>query len=218
MMTLLIACKVFQKQVEQIGSPHDVIYLEQGLHKYPKVLAKELQEAIDASKQYKTILLGYGLCSRAVIGLRAASHQKLVIPRIDDCIGISMGSRDCYYEEFSAHPGTYYFTQGWVEAADDPLRRYYEILERYDEETAEYTTRDNLKHYKRTVFIRNADTGEEEAKAYAQKFAEFFHLAYEEMNGSPVYLKKLIFGPWDDNFVIVEGEQPLQDEMFQDII
>lgn len=217
-MSILIACKVLKKQIEQIGKvPHDVIYLEQGLHRYPQVLKNELQGVINASKQYDAILLGYGLCSRAVIGLQAALHQKLIIPRIDDCIGISMGSRNCYYKEFPAHPGTYYFTEGWVEAAEDPLKIYYEILEKYDEETAEWTTRDNLKHYERTVFIQNSDSGEDEAKAYAQKFAAFFKLSYEEMNGSLDYLRKLIFGPWDDDFVIAEGGQSLQDEMFQNI-
>lgn len=214
-MTIIIACKVLQKQIEQLGEvPYDVIYLEQGLHRYPNVLTEKLQEAIAASERYNTILLGYGLCSRAVIGLQAAPHQKLIIPRIDDCIGISMGSRKSYYQEFAAHPGTYYFTQGWVEAAEDPMKMYYEILEKYDEETAEWTTQDYLKHYERTVFIRNSESGEEEAKAYARKFADFFKLSYAEMDGSLEYLKKLIFGPWDENFVIIEGGQPLQDEMF----
>jgi hypothetical protein len=93
-MTIIIACKVLQKQIEQLGEvPYDVIYLEQGLHRYPNVLTEKLQEAIAASERYNTILLGYGLCSRAVIGLQAAPHQKLFIPRIDDCIGISMGNK-----------------------------------------------------------------------------------------------------------------------------
>jgi hypothetical protein len=219
MKTLLIACKVLQKQIEQIGNiPCDVVYLEQGLHRYPKILTAKLQEAVDSSAPYQTILLGYGLCSRAVIGLQAAPDQKLIMPRIDDCIGIAMGSRKRYYQEFRDHPGTYYFTRGWVEAAGDPLKIYHEMLEKYDEDTAEWIARENLKHYERTVFIRNSDSGEEEAKAYAKKFAEFFELAYGEMNGSSEYLKKLVYGPWDSNFLLIERGQPLQDEMFLDRI
>ncbi|MDR1320217.1 MAG: DUF1638 domain-containing protein [Gracilibacteraceae bacterium] len=214
-MTILIACKVLQRQAEALGMPYESIYLEQGLHKYPQLLTKELQKAVDASGAYGTILLGYGLCSRAVVGLRAASHQKMIIPRIDDCIGICMGGRERYYREFHARPGTYYFTRGWVEVGDDPLRRYYEILEKYDEETADYTTRDNLKHYRETVFIRNDAAGEEEARAYAQKFADFFGLAYSEIDGSAEYLAKLFSGPRDEDFVTVQGGQALTDEMFQ---
>jgi hypothetical protein len=219
MKMVLVVCDAFKKQIEQVGEiPHDIIYLEQGLHQHPKILTNKLQEAINSVNSYDVILLGYGLCSRSVIGLQAAPHQKMVIPRIDDCIGISMGSRNRYLEEFSAHPGTYYFTQGWVETSDDPMKRYYEIMEKYDEETAEWAIMDILKHYTRAVFISNSDFGEEEARAYVYKFAEFFKLTYVEMNGSFNYLKKLIFGPWDDNFVIVEGGYALQDEMFRDPI
>ncbi len=215
--TLIIACKVFKDQIEQIGNvPHDVLYLEQGLHRTPQNLTEELQELIGSSKQYTTIILGYGLCSRAVIGLHGAPHQTIVIPRIDDCIGICMGSRSLYLEEFMAHPGTYYFTRGWHEAAEDPLRRYHETVEKYGEEIAEWTVRDNLKHYERTVFIRNDEDGDKEAKDHAQEFARFFNLNYEEVNGSLEYLRQLIYGPWDDNFVVVQDGQDFIDEMFQD--
>lgn len=98
------------------------------------------------------------------------------------------------------------------------MKRYYEIMEKYDEETAEWAIMDILKHYTRAVFISNSDFGEEEARTYVYKFTEFFKLTYVEMNGSFNYLKKLIFGPWDDNFVIVEGGCALQDEMFRDQI
>lgn len=215
---LIIACKVLKAQIEQLGQiPQDAIYLEQGLHRTPRNLTEELQEAINGASQYDTIYLGYGLCSRAVIGLQAAPHQKLIIPRIDDCIGISMGSRNRYYEEFLSHPGTYYFSRGWVEAAEDPLKEYNKTLEKYGEEVAEWTIRESLKHYERTVFIRNFEVGEEEAKVYAQKFAGFFDLLYEEINGSLDYVNKLINGPWDDDFVIIQGGKSLEDEMFQGI-
>lgn len=130
--TIVIACAVLQAQIEELGSkPYDFIYLKQGLHRTPELLRIELQEMIDSSPEYSRILLGYGLCSRAMIGLKAAEHQTLIIPKIDDCIGISMGSRARYYQEFNLNPGTYYFTKGWVEAASDPLKEFHETKEKY---------------------------------------------------------------------------------------
>ena len=64
-----------------------------------------LQEKIDASRKGKgTILLGYGLCSRAVVGLRSEKCS-LVVPCVDDCIGIFLGSREAYLKQAKAEPG-----------------------------------------------------------------------------------------------------------------
>ena len=136
--TIVIACNVLKNQIESIGaSDYDYVYLEQGLHRTPNTLRTELQSEISKASTYERILLGYGLCSRAVIGLRAGLNQTMILPRIDDCIGLSLGYRSKYYTEFDQNPGTYYFTKGWVEAAEDPLKEYYRTLEKYDEETAQ---------------------------------------------------------------------------------
>jgi hypothetical protein len=213
--TLVIACDVLRDQLEQLGpTPYAFVYLEQGLHRTPIKLRDELQKAIYASAEYDLILLGYGQCSRAVIGLRAQGHQRMIIPKIDDCIGLSMGTRAQYYEAFNQSPGSYYFTKGWVEAANDPLKEYHEIVAKHGVEIAEWTSRECLKHYKRTVFIKTQDEIHEPSRVYAKEFARFFNLRYEEMLGSPIYLKKLLFGPWDEDFVIIPGGQTVDDEMF----
>ncbi|MDA8212900.1 MAG: DUF1638 domain-containing protein [Clostridia bacterium] len=215
--TLVIACDVLKNQIESLGEVHyDFIYLEQGLHRTPKMLAEQLQKTIDESCGYSVLLLGYGLCSRAVIGLRAAPHQKMIIPRIDDCIGISMGSRAKYYREFHQNPGTYYFTRGWIEAAEDPLKEYHRSVDKYGEDTALWAAWECMKNYQRTVLIRTSGQVHEPSKQYVTEFARFFKLQYEEMNGGFDYLKKLLFGPWDEDFVVIDGDIPADDEMFKD--
>ena len=49
--------------------------LDFGLHLHPGELTAALQAAIDASTGFDAILLGYGLCSNAVVGLRATTAQ-----------------------------------------------------------------------------------------------------------------------------------------------
>jgi len=213
--TLVIACDVLRDQFESLGpTPYVFVYLEQGLHRTPIILTEELQKAIDASTEYDLILLGYGQCSRAVIGLKAQDHQTMIIPKIDDCIGLSMGSRAQYYEVFNENPGSYYFTKGWVEAANDPLKEYYVTLAKHGEEIAQWTSNECLKHYKRVVLIKTEEEVHEPSKLYVNEFAQFFNLNYEEMLGSPIYLKKLLAGPWDEDFVTVSGGQTVDDEMF----
>lgn len=212
---IVISCSVLREQIEAIGPPdYEYMYLEQGLHRTPNVLREDLQKAIDESRNYDFILLGYGLCSRAMTGLQARKEQTLIIPRIDDCIGLSLGARLKYYEEFEKNPGTYYFTRGWIEAAEDPLKEYHKTLAKYGKEIAEWTAFESLKHYRRTVLIRTDSSDDEPSKLYVRNFAQFFNLQYEEIFGSLDYVKKLLFGPWDEDFVIVKNGKITSDEMF----
>lgn len=75
--------------------PPDVSYevLDFGLHVNPQALKQALREAIDraaGSADVDVIILGYGFCSMAVMGLRA-NGCTLVVPRVDDCIASFFG-------------------------------------------------------------------------------------------------------------------------------
>ena len=180
--------------------PHEV--LDFGLHIKPEELKKALQEKIDeASPKADVLLLGYGLCSMAVVGLKAATAT-LVIPRSDDCIAIFLGSCNAYKEQAKKEPGTYYLTKGWIEAGDTPFEEHKIMIEKYGEEKAERMTRLLLKNYTRLAFINTGVYEIERYQEYARKTAEEFNLRFEEIDGSPALVKKLLFGPWDEEFVV----------------
>src|SRR4030065_1643035 len=116
------------------GRSHEV--LDFGLHTNPKSLKRALQNAINSSAPgIETILLGYGLCSQAVVGLRSGSRT-LIIPRVDDCIAIFLGSAAEYHKQYDTVPGTYYFTKGWIESNDTPFSEYDTLVGRYGEQIA----------------------------------------------------------------------------------
>ena len=97
--------------------PEDLPYevLDFGLHLRPQNLKNVLQAKIEeASQNADVLLLGYGLCSMAIVGLKAATAT-LVIPRVDDCIAIFLGSGEAYKQQAKKEPGTYYLTKGWIE-------------------------------------------------------------------------------------------------------
>ncbi len=122
----------------------------------PPTLKSKLQEAIDAScEHFDTILLGYGLCSMALVGLRA-NQCTLVTPRVDDCIAIFLGSHQSYLEQASKAPGTYYLTKGWIEVADTPFDEYERLIAKYGKTRADRVMKTLLKNYTRLVYI---DTG-----------------------------------------------------------
>jgi hypothetical protein len=200
----VIACAtVIEEMLPFLPSdvPHEV--LDFGLHINPAELKKVLQEKIDeASQNADVLLLGYGLCSMAVVGLKATTAT-LVIPRTDDCIGIFLGSCNAYKEQAKKEPGTYYLTKGWIEVGDTPFEEHKLLVEKYGEAKAERMTRLLLKNYKRLAFIDTGVYEIERYREYARKTAEKFELRFEEIDGSPALVKKMIFGPWDDEFVVV---------------
>ena len=105
-----------------------------GLHVNPGKLRQTLQEAVDGvGGQYETIILGYGLCSQAVVGIKA-NGCRLVVPRVDDCIALFLGSRSAYSAQCRAEPGTYYLTKGWIEVGDTPFSEYDRSIQLYGKE------------------------------------------------------------------------------------
>lgn len=202
--TKVIACATVIEEMLPF-LPADMSYeiLDFGLHLVPSNLKSKLQEAIDASSHhFNTILLGYGLCSMALVGLRA-NGCTLVTPRVDDCIAIFLGSRQSYMEQAKKAPGTYYLTKGWIEVADTPFDEYERMVGQYGAERADRLMKIMLKNYTRLVYI---DTGHDDKQRYidyARKTAEQFNLRFEELPGSNSLILKLISGPWDDEFLVV---------------
>lgn len=201
----VIACATV---IEEMLSflPDDLPYevLDFGLHLNPAELKRVLRKKIDeASVEVDVLLLGYGLCSMAVVGLKATTAT-LVIPKTDDCIAIFLGSASAYKQQSKAEPGTYYLTKGWIEAGDTPFEEHELIVERFGEEKAKRMTGFLLKNYKRLALI---DTGQyeiERYRDYTRSKAEEFELRFEEIDGSSRLIEKMLRGPWDEEFAVVE--------------
>ena len=211
----VIACATVMEEILPF-LPGDVAYeiLDFGLHLRPGELKKTLQDKIDqASQNADVLLLGYGLCSMAVVNLHATTAT-LVIPRVDDCISIFLGSGAAYRREARQEPGTYYLTKGWIEVGDSPFEEYKRMIERYGEEKSRRMIGLMLKNYKRLAFINTGQYDIERYQAYSQRTADQFGLRYEEIPGSPALIKKLVFGPWDEEFVVVPPGQTVKYEDF----
>jgi len=104
----------------------------------------------------------------------------MVIPRVHDCISLLLGSRRQYDSEFDQFPGTYYLSKGWKE----------------------------YKNYQRVVFIRTVNNCEEYIK-YSKEVADFLNLKFHEAEGSAEYLRKLVHGEWDKEFLIIPPGKPV---------
>ncbi len=212
--TKVIACATVIEEMQPLMPPAmQRQTLDFGLHLHPNQLTQSLQAAINQSTEADLILLGYGLCSRAVVGL-TAPHCTLVVPRVDDCIAIFLGSRAAYCAQARQEAGTYYLTKGWIEVGDSPFEEYKRLCDRYGEPKALRMIKLTLRNYTRLAFINTGAYELERYRQYARQAAEQFGLRFEELEGAPTLVQKLLFGPWDDEIVVCPPGQTITYDMF----
>lgn len=202
----IIACKTLKDEIDAFRPEHiEVEYIESGYHRYPDQLRKLLQSHIDNITDADVLILGYGLCSNGLSELNS-KDKTLIIPRFHDCIGILMGSREKYNEEFNKEPGTYYLSKGWIDELREPYSEYQDYVKKYGEEIAKWSIDMQYKNYTRLVFINSKNLGDQsEYKEYAKKVADFLGLKFEILNEENNLFEKFVSKDWenDPNFILV---------------
>jgi hypothetical protein len=211
----IIACKTVLEEMRRLLPPDlESLSLESGLHLHPDKLRNALQALIDEiTADTKIIILGYGLCSMGVIGLKAADST-LVVPQIDDCVAIFLGSRRAYKRELSQEPGTYFLSKGWIEAGITLLDELKRMEQRYGKRRAEQLMERMLQQYRRLAFIDMGHQDQEPYRQFSRRAAKKLNLYYQEIKGTPEFLKKMCNGPWDEEFVVAPPGHPIRLEDF----
>jgi hypothetical protein len=209
----IIACETLRDEHTQVAPHLEVEFVQGLLHDYPEKLRAELNTRIAATPGSRTILLGYGRCSNGTAGLEAGPHR-LVLPAVDDCISLLLGSRRRYLQEFRAHPGTYYYTRGWVDYIEDPYQEYLKMIPKYGEERAEQIARMILANYTRVALVDTGTYPLDQYEPYVQRVGAFYALPVHRLRGSLRLFQKLVRGPHDDEFIVVEPGGTLDESLF----
>lgn len=230
----LIACDVFTREMSfaTARSEHifDSVYLPFGLHCTPNDLRTRIQAEIDAAEGhgYDCIVLAYGLCSRGTAELVARSVP-LLIPRAHDCITLFLGARARYRSEFSGHPGTYYYSPGWIERSEGDVEqgtigdkkdrlyneRYQEYVEKYGEDNAKFLLEQEigwLSNYNRAVLIDTGIGPTHNYRDFVKNLASSHGWEYEELEGDTDLIRRLASGDWndEDSLLVRPGERVIE--------
>jgi hypothetical protein len=213
----VIACHVLWREVCHFASVSrnvfNVHFLQQGLHNTPDNLRKELQEAIDRVEgDYSAILVGYGLCCNGLEGI-TARDTKLVFMRGHDCITFLLGSKQHYQEYFERHPGTYWYSPGWIDTGTMPSKaRYHQVLqsyvEKYGEDNAEYLMKMEqgwLGRYSNAAYVDLGFYNTERHKAYTQQCACWLGWDCDILSGNPQLIVSFLEGKWNPEEFLVVG-------------
>lgn len=147
--------------------------------------AKEMGRSVDA------LVLGYGLCGNALERpqeLLAGAGAPLFIPMdedhpVDDCVGLLIGGRECYYGEQCRVAGTFFMLPGWT-------RHWRGIFEgEYKKYPLEMVKR-MFDHYERSLLVTNPVMPEQRMRENIEEFTKIFGFRVEVREGTLDILRK----------------------------
>ena len=228
----IIACRILTRELSFLASQSpnqvDITWVGRGLHNIPDNLRAHLCATVDdlyRQLEDKTlehrpdyIVLGYGLCSNAVVGVRCRDIP-IVVPRTDDCIALFMGSQQRYLREFEEAKGAYWLNSGWFEQSirlidgeDIKRRRWLEYAERFGEDNADYLIEVESsweQHYSTLGYIRSSvyDAPENLKRSEEEAAKKGWNLRV--VDDDLRMLRMMVDGTWNDReFLILRpGEQ-----------
>jgi hypothetical protein len=143
--------------------------------------AREMGRFVDA------LVLGYGLCGNALNKpheLLADAGVPIFIPMdrdhpVDDCVGLIMGGRDCYYGEQCKVAGTFFMIPGWTRHWEELFKKEYG---QFDVEFARRIF--GMSNYERSLLIPNAALPVEQMRQNIAEFNRLFGFRTELLEGS----------------------------------
>lgn len=224
-----VVCKVLQREAYLCAARSqnvvDVVLMPQGLHNEPDKLRTcvqdELRRTSDVQQRpYDAVLLGYGLCSHGIVGLSATIP--IVAVRGHDCITLLLGSRRKYQDYFDSHRGVYWYSPGWIESGTQPGRERYarllaEYRAKYGPDNAEYLMQMEqgwMKEYGWATYVDWGWPQSETWKNYTRECAKFLNWNYDQLEGSPSLMQRMVDGQWDEaDFLVVQPVRRIADDL-----
>ena len=216
MNTAIIACKTIEDELRHAmahtGTDWPVVWLEQGLHNVPDMLRSALQTALNDVRAQR-VLLAMGFCGNAIRGVEVPVAE-LIIPRVDDCISLLLGSVQRRLEVSREH-AAYFFTEGWLRGERNIWVEHLHMLEEYGEELTEELEKDMFGHYKTLGLLDCGIKPMDELIQGTKMIADGLHLTQQVIPATTRYLADLLTGPWTpERFLIMRaGETITEDKL-----
>lgn len=206
MKTAIICCENLKEELSSaLKANHaccQIIWVSSDYHMNPNRLRQKLQSEIDQLTSIDRILLGYGCCGNAVIGLKATTAE-IIIPKADDCIDILLSTGGGKQKRKMK---TFFVSKGWLNSAQQMVIEYNRLAQRYGELETRSIWRTMLAQYDYLMFI---DTGIEDKKELnnllqiAEGIASKMDLELIVERGSAQLLYELLNEPYTNDFCVI---------------
>lgn len=172
------------------------------MHNYPHQLKEKLQQSIDEITDNDYIIMLFGLCGNALLGL-SSQTANLVIPKVDDCISMFLGGNEKRRKRESTAKA-YYLTKGWLRYENNIWHEYLRSVDEYGREKTRSLFNIMLKHYTHLAVI---ETGAYDTEGFLEKtrsIAREFNLAHQVVKSDLTLLYKALQADWETNFALIK--------------
>ncbi len=220
----LICCEVFTREVclciFKSLNTIDVEFTSKSSHENPERLRNTIQEIINKAEKadcYDAILLGFGICGNATIGI-SSNLLPIVIPRAHDCCTIFLGSKEKFYTYFKDNFSKEWSSVGYMERGTSAFHETYtgkmlgldnsyeDFVMKYGEENAKYLweTLHPESNNNELIFIDMPEISSDLQTNALENIAKQNNKKIRILNGNMRIIKNLIDGNWNDkDFLIV---------------
>jgi hypothetical protein len=206
----VLTCKALAHILEpMVDDKTEVKVLEIALHVDPNKLRARLLEEVALLEDHDTdILLGYGLCGRALEGV-VSSRSTLIMPKVDDCVCALLGSRERRRELLNKDAGCYFLEQHWLDTELNIFTDLMKGLERIPPEKRDRIIKLTLKNYHTLVLLDAGDISPE-AESACRVYAGRYDMNLIRIETDPGLLTRFIKGPWrEEEFLVLPPGKPV---------
>lgn len=209
MNTIALACQTISEEVmlviNALEVPFPVLWVDAGLHNFPEKLSSRLQEEINRIENVDQILLLFGLCGNALLGL-VSQNAHLIIPRVDDCISLLLGGNE-QRNLISHQDRAYFLTKGMLTYENNLRDEFFRCIKKYGYQKTQEIFRLMLKNYKNLDVIDTGAYNLAELLPKTEKLATELDLSHKIVSGSLKILFQAFRGEWDKEFAVIKPGQ-----------
>lgn len=205
MRTKILSCRTLEPEVrlamERCGCRWELDVLQENNHDVPTRLRRNIQEKLDAMEHVDRVLLAFTTCGGTMTGLKTGDYE-LVIPRVDDCLSLLMGSME-RRKEVQAGGFGLFVTRSWLEHENNTAAQLERIRSRYPAGRAKKVIEIMYGNFDSLNVI---DTGAYDVHTIlpqTEALALQLGLKHRIVQGTTDYLEKLLQGPYDPQHFIV---------------
>ena len=206
-----IGCRALAHILEpMLEAQAERIILDVGLHLSPdKLRARLIEEVHNMEGAGWDILLGYGLCGRALEGVYS-NKSRLILPKVDDCVGALLGSRKRHKKVMSDNPGSFFLEPTWIGTEVDIFEQCQKGLERIPEARRPQIIELALKHYSRLALLDHGWEDSDRAVIQCKELAKKHNFEFIKFATDLTLLQNFTQGIWTpDDFIIMEPGQKI---------
>jgi hypothetical protein len=183
--------------------------LDIGLHVSPNRLKNKLMDEIgDIQKTGLDIILGYGLCGRSTEGI-FSQKSRLILPKVDDCVGALLGSRNRHKQIIKKNSGCYFLAPDWFDTELNIFEGLFKNSDNIPKEQRKKIIKMALKNYTHIGLLTNNQFEDNCILQKCEEYCDTYGLELMHLKTDYSLLSRLVNGPWNsEEFMVLEpGEK-----------